>query len=69
MYEILSGWQTGGFCRTKRCEFNSFLAWLALGVMFDAPDNGNIAHVKFTRQVVRGESQPIVRRKQDAEAA
>jgi ATP-dependent Clp protease ATP-binding subunit ClpX len=42
---------------------------LMLDVMFDAPDNGNIAHVKITRQVVRGESQPIVRRKQDAEAA
>jgi hypothetical protein len=26
-------------------------------------------HVKITRPVVRGESQPIVRRKQDAEAA
>jgi hypothetical protein len=37
--------------------------------MFDAPDNASIAHVKITRQVVRGESQPIVRRKQDAEAA
>jgi ATP-dependent Clp protease ATP-binding subunit ClpX len=42
---------------------------LMLDVMFDAPDNGDIAHVKITRQVVRGESQPIVRRKQDAEAA
>jgi ATP-dependent Clp protease ATP-binding subunit ClpX len=42
---------------------------LMLDVMFDAPDNGNIAHVKITRAVVRGESQPIVRRKQDAEAA
>jgi ATP-dependent Clp protease ATP-binding subunit ClpX len=42
---------------------------LMLDVMFDAPDNGNIAHVKITRQVVLGESQPIVRRKQDAEAA
>ncbi len=42
---------------------------LMLDVMFDAPDNGDIAHVKITRPVVRGESQPIVRRKQDAEAA
>jgi ATP-dependent Clp protease ATP-binding subunit ClpX len=42
---------------------------LMLDVMFDAPDNASIAHVKITRQVVRGESQPIVRRKQDAEAA
>ena len=42
---------------------------MMLDVMFDAPDSGDIAHVKVTRQVVRGESQPIVRRKQDAEAA
>jgi ATP-dependent Clp protease ATP-binding subunit ClpX len=42
---------------------------LMLDVMFDAPDNASIAHVKITRQVVRGESQPIIRRKQDAEAA
>ena len=33
---------------------------LMLDLMFDAPDNGDIAHVKITRQVVRGESQPIV---------
>jgi ATP-dependent Clp protease ATP-binding subunit ClpX len=42
---------------------------LMLDVMFDAPDNASIAHVKITRAVVRGESEPIVRRKQDAEAA
>jgi ATP-dependent Clp protease ATP-binding subunit ClpX len=42
---------------------------LMLDVMFDAPDSGNIVHVKITAVVVRGESQPIVRRKQDAEAA
>jgi ATP-dependent Clp protease ATP-binding subunit ClpX len=42
---------------------------LMLDVMFDAPDYSDIVHVKITRQVVRGESQPIVRRKQDAKAA
>jgi ATP-dependent Clp protease ATP-binding subunit ClpX len=42
---------------------------LMLDVMFDAPDSGNIVHVKITAAVVRGESKPIVRRKQDAEAA
>jgi ATP-dependent Clp protease ATP-binding subunit ClpX len=42
---------------------------LMLDVMFDAPDNGDIAHIKITRAVVRGESEPIVSRKQDAEAA
>ena len=34
-----------------------------------APDGGDIIHVKITRQVVLGEAKPIVRRKQDAEAA
>ena len=42
---------------------------LMLDVMFDVPDNDDIVHVKITRPVVRGESQPIVRRKPDAEAA
>jgi len=42
---------------------------LMLDVMYDVPESGNIVHVKITRQVVRGESQPIVRRKQDQEAA
>ena len=47
----------------------SLLERLMLDLMFEAPDGGDIAHVKITRSVVRGESQPIVRRKQDAEAA
>jgi ATP-dependent Clp protease ATP-binding subunit ClpX len=42
---------------------------LMLDVMFDAPDYSDIVHVKITRQVVRDEIQPIVRRKQDAKAA
>jgi ATP-dependent Clp protease ATP-binding subunit ClpX len=42
---------------------------LMLDLMFDAPEDGDIAHVKITRQVVRGEARPIVRRKQDAKAA
>jgi ATP-dependent Clp protease ATP-binding subunit ClpX len=42
---------------------------LMLDMMFDAPEGGNIVHVKITAGVVRGESKPIVRRKQDAEAA
>ncbi|HXF10888.1 MAG TPA: ATP-dependent Clp protease ATP-binding subunit ClpX [Desulfuromonadaceae bacterium] len=42
---------------------------LMLDLMFDAPEGGNIVHVKITAAVVRGESKPIVRRKQDAEAA
>jgi len=42
---------------------------LMLDVMFNAPDYSDIVHVKITRQVVRGEIQPIVRGKQDAEAA
>ncbi|MGH7952869.1 MAG: ATP-dependent Clp protease ATP-binding subunit ClpX, partial [Limisphaerales bacterium] len=42
---------------------------LMLDLMFDAPDSDNIVHAKITRAVVLGESKPIVRRKQDAEAA
>jgi len=42
---------------------------LMLDLMYEAPDNGSIIHVKITRPVVLGESKPIVRRKQDAEAA
>jgi len=42
---------------------------LMLDVMYDVPESGNIIHVKVTRPVVIGESKPIVRRKQDAEAA
>jgi len=42
---------------------------LMLDLMYEAPDGGDIIHVKITRPVVRGESQPIVRRKQDQKAA
>jgi ATP-dependent Clp protease ATP-binding subunit ClpX len=42
---------------------------LMLDLMYEAPDNGSIIHVKITRPVVLGESKPIVRRKQDQEAA
>jgi ATP-dependent Clp protease ATP-binding subunit ClpX len=42
---------------------------LMLDLMFDVPEVADIVHVKITASVVRGESQPIVRRKQDAEAA
>jgi ATP-dependent Clp protease ATP-binding subunit ClpX len=42
---------------------------LMLDVMYDAPEIGDIVHVKITRSVVLGESQPIVRRKPDMEAA
>jgi ATP-dependent Clp protease ATP-binding subunit ClpX len=42
---------------------------LMLDLMFDVPEVSDIVHVKITAAVVRGESKPIVRRKQDAEAA
>jgi len=42
---------------------------LMLDLMYEAPDDGNIIHVKITRPVVLGESKPIVRHKQNAEAA
>ncbi len=47
----------------------SLIEKLMLDLMYEAPDGGDIVHVKITRPVVRGESKPIVRRKQDAEAA
>ena len=42
---------------------------LMLDLMYEAPDNGSIIHIKINRPVVLGESKPIVRRKQDQEAA
>jgi ATP-dependent Clp protease ATP-binding subunit ClpX len=42
---------------------------LMLDVMYDVPESGDILEIKITRPVVLGESQPILRRKQDAEAA
>ena len=42
---------------------------LMLDLMFDVPEVADIVHVKITAAVVRGETKPIVRRKQDAEAA
>jgi ATP-dependent Clp protease ATP-binding subunit ClpX len=42
---------------------------LMLDVMYDAPDSSDVVHVKITRSVVLGETQPIVRRKPDMEAA
>jgi ATP-dependent Clp protease ATP-binding subunit ClpX len=42
---------------------------LMLDLMFDVPEVSDIVHVKITASVVRGESKPIVRKKQDAEAA
>ena len=47
----------------------SLIERLMLDLMYEAPDGGDIIHVKITGTVVRGESQPIVRRKQDAKAA
>ncbi len=42
---------------------------LMLDVMYDAPDNSDVVHVKITRSAVLGETQPLVRRKPDMEAA
>jgi ATP-dependent protease Clp ATPase subunit len=37
--------------------------------MYDVPESGDILDIKITRAVVRGESKPIIRRKQDQKAA
>jgi len=47
----------------------SLIERLMLDLMFEVPENSNIVHAKITAAVARGESKPIVRRKQDAEAA
>jgi len=47
----------------------SLLEKLMLDVMFDVPSSDDILHIKITRQVVRGEGKPIIRRKADKAAA
>ncbi len=47
----------------------SLLEKVMLDLMYDAPSDGDIMTVKITRAVVRGETPPIIRRKQDQEAA
>jgi ATP-dependent Clp protease ATP-binding subunit ClpX len=42
---------------------------LMLDVMYDAPESGDVVHVKITRSAVLGETQLLVRRKPDMEAA
>ncbi|HEY2952355.1 MAG TPA: ATP-dependent Clp protease ATP-binding subunit ClpX [Verrucomicrobiae bacterium] len=42
---------------------------LMLDVMFDVPSSGDILSVKINRQVVLGETKPVVRRKSDKAAA
>jgi ATP-dependent Clp protease ATP-binding subunit ClpX len=42
---------------------------LMLDVMYEVPDNEDIAHIKITRQVVLGESKPIIGKKEKAAAA
>jgi ATP-dependent protease Clp ATPase subunit len=37
--------------------------------MYDIPSNEDIAGVKITRAAVRGESKPVLRRKQNKAAA
>ena len=47
----------------------SLLEKLMLDVMFDVPSSEDILHVKITQAVVRGEVKPLLRRKQDQQAA
>ena len=47
----------------------SLIERLMLDLMFEVPEVADIVHAKITAAVARGESKPIVRRKQDAEAA
>ena len=47
----------------------SLLERIMLDVMYDVPSTGDVTGVKITRQVVLGESKPLVRRKSDKAAA
>jgi ATP-dependent Clp protease ATP-binding subunit ClpX len=47
----------------------ALLEKLMLDVMYDVPSKGNIASITFTRQVVLGESKPLIRLKNDEAAA
>ena len=47
----------------------SLLERIMLDVMYDVPSTGDVTAVKITRQVVLGESKPLVRRKSDKAAA
>src|SRR5258708_4515764 len=47
----------------------SLLEKLMLDVMYDIPNSDDVLTVKITRNVVLGESKPIIRRKQDQAAA
>ena len=42
---------------------------IMLDTMYEVPNSDNVESVKITRSVVLGESKPIIRRKQDQEAA
>ncbi|HEX5220301.1 MAG TPA: ATP-dependent Clp protease ATP-binding subunit ClpX [Verrucomicrobiae bacterium] len=42
---------------------------IMLEVMYDVPESGDVLDIKITRPVVLGEIKPVVRRKQDQEAA
>ena len=47
----------------------SLMEKLMLDVMYDVPESGDILNVKITKPVVLGQSKPVIRRKQDQEAA
>jgi len=47
----------------------SLLERLMLDLMYDVPSSDDIIEVRITREVVTGESKPVIRRKQDRAAA
>lgn len=47
----------------------SMIERIMLDVMFDSPDRDDVAEVKVNRSVVEGRSSPIIRRKQEKDAA
>ena len=50
-------------------EPRSMLERIMLDVMYDVPSHEDVAEVTLNRAVVEGKKQPIIRKKQDKDAA
>ena len=55
--------------KPARARFRSMLEKIMLDVMYDIPSRDDIADVTINRAVVEGKSTPLIRKKQDKDAA
>ena len=60
---------SGGHQRNWRARFRSMLERIMLDIMYDVPSREDIAEVTINRAVVEGKKLPLVRKKQDKDAA